>query len=134
MWTSSNRWYVCLCCMFWSICWLMYVYYCAEENNFLNCCSITYFVSGDRWIYVRLFIVVYHSWGHFRHSCTEAKESVLQRRVPGRQSRGFAYIYVLFFFFSVVILNWYLSLKLNLLWTFSSIYAQRNSILPQGVF
>jgi hypothetical protein len=26
----------------------MYVYICAEENNFLNCCSIIYFVSGDR--------------------------------------------------------------------------------------
>jgi hypothetical protein len=27
---------------------LTYVYVCAEENNFLNCCSIIYFVSGDR--------------------------------------------------------------------------------------
>jgi len=26
----------------------MYVYVCAEENIFLNCCSIIYFVSGDR--------------------------------------------------------------------------------------
>ena len=38
----------------------MYVYVCAEENNFLNCCSNIYFVSGDRWIYVRLFLVLYH--------------------------------------------------------------------------
>jgi hypothetical protein len=37
----------------------MYVYVCAKENNFLNCCDIIYFVSGDRWIYVRLFLAVY---------------------------------------------------------------------------
>jgi len=37
----------------------MYVYVCAEENNFLNFCCIIYFVNGNRWIYVRLFLVVY---------------------------------------------------------------------------
>ena len=37
----------------------MYVYVCAEENNFLRCCSIIYFVSGDGSIYVRLFLVVH---------------------------------------------------------------------------
>ena len=45
--TSSNRYYVCLCCLLWSICWLIYVYVCAQENNFLNYCSIVHFVSGD---------------------------------------------------------------------------------------
>jgi len=30
----------------------MYVYVCGEENNLLNCCSIIYFVSRDRLIYV----------------------------------------------------------------------------------
>ena len=25
----------------------MYVYVCVDENNFLKCCSITYFVSGE---------------------------------------------------------------------------------------
>ena len=34
---------------------VMRVYVCAEENNFLNFCSI-YFVSGDRRIYVRLLL------------------------------------------------------------------------------
>jgi hypothetical protein len=37
----------------------MYVYVCAEENNFLNCCSVICFVSGDHWIYVHLLLMVY---------------------------------------------------------------------------
>ena len=37
----------------------MYAYVCAKENNFLNSCNIIYFVTGDRWIYVRLFLVIY---------------------------------------------------------------------------
>jgi len=37
----------------------MYVQVCVEESNFLDCCSITYFISEDLWIYVRLFPVIY---------------------------------------------------------------------------
>ena len=132
--TSSNRWYVCLCFIFWSICWLMYVYICAEENNFLNCCSI-FLLCEWRSVNIRASVPCgIPLLGHFRHSCTEAKGSVLRRKMPGRQSRDFAYIYMLYFFFSVVILNWYNSFKLNLLCKFSSIYTQRSFILPQGLF
>jgi len=37
----------------------MYVYVCGEENNFLTCCSIICFLSGDHWIYVHLLLMVY---------------------------------------------------------------------------
>jgi hypothetical protein len=37
----------------------MYVYVCAEENNFLNVWIIIYFVSEDGWKYVCLVLVVY---------------------------------------------------------------------------
>jgi len=37
----------------------MYVQVCVEGSNFLNWCSITYLISEDRSIYVRLFPVIY---------------------------------------------------------------------------
>ena len=37
----------------------MYVYIYAEEDNFLRCCSVIYFVSGDGGIYLHPFLVVY---------------------------------------------------------------------------